>query len=378
MIERLTLLFEPLDVLQFRDYRPFDAGFNFFGQSRFPLPAVFLGCLRTALFRASGAHFGSPDEHFDVKQPWARALLGGRSRAGELRLRGPLLARLGAGSRPEPLFPAPHDLVEVEGAYRVLQPLELNALSADLAPARFHWTGREVEPASRPLAWTPGRAEKPGEGFLLLRPEAARTYAQAGSAPIAFRDEDLVSSRSVILHEDRLGIARDPESLTADEHMLYLRRPFRLAAGTGFAVDAEIPAEHAADARSALQGLDGAVVPLGGKGHRARVRVFEGSLLPEDLDAEGPASPRAKLWLLTPAVLPDAWPSAVVGLVADRAVAVGGYDLARHAPRALRRALPAGAVVHVDGLTRAQAAQAVCPSEDDLRAGYGTALLLSR
>ena len=60
----------------------------------------------------------------------------------------------------------------------------------------------------------------------------------------------------------------------------------------------------------------------------------------------------------------------------DRPVAVGGFDLARRAPKPLRRALPAGTVLTIRGLSPGAALAALGGETwtHDRRAGYGVAL----
>jgi CRISPR-associated protein Cmr3 len=377
---RLTLFFEPLDVLQFRDHRPFDAGYNVLAESTFPMPSVFLGCVRTALFRRAGANFHELD--FGTKlAPWARELLGGAQASGTLSLRGPLLAQW-KDDAVEPLFPAPRDLVKGKDKGKdergMLAPWSPSAPDGDdLAPQRLHWTGQALERIERALPWFADDVEK-GGGDLLLRPEGARRTLNAVSGAVTFAPGETLEKGAVLKVETRVGIARDPDTLTASDRMFYITQPFRLAPGYGFAVDAEAPSREGEDA---LRALHGTVVPLGGKAHRTRVRVVDGPLLPVDLTVEGPDSPaNAKVWLVTPLVLADtltAWPEGVRSWVTDRAVPVGGFNLAQRAPKPLRRALPAGTVLHVAGIAVVEAlARLAGPGwEADRRAGYGAALV---
>lgn len=391
MTERLIVFFEPLDVLHFRDHRPSDAGFQALSQSHFPLPSVFRGCLRTALFRQLGADFSSPDDSFGIQQDWARALLGGRRDPGHLRLRGPLLARFpGTKAQPpalsddetdappvEVFLPQPEDALPLGGGWRrieVLRPWTPRGLRPDLAPARFDWNGSSLRPLDGPLPWTNTEPEKQ-DGAMLFTLGAAYDYLTApADSPIEIREHGVVRLRDLFRIEDRIGLARDPETLTAAEHMLYLRRSFRFAPGIGFAVDVTLPEAARDAARAALQALHGRTAPLGGRGHRARMHILPGALLPAQLDAGAPREGSAKIWLLTPAILPEAWPPGVSVVIADRPVPVGGYDLAARAPRPLRRALPAGAILHIAGLEHRAPDTLLLSTEDDRGAGQVTAL----
>ena len=87
-----TLLFEPLDVLHFREPRPWDAGSHVLARSSCPSPGSFRGALRSALFTRLDADFGSRDAYFGIEAKWARQILGGKTEWGSLAIRGPFLA----------------------------------------------------------------------------------------------------------------------------------------------------------------------------------------------------------------------------------------------------------------------------------------------
>jgi len=397
LTERWTLFFEPLDVLQFRDHKPFDAGFHVLAQSVFPGPSVFLGCLRTALFREAGADFERRDEqHFGLPEGWKREWLGSRSTPGTLSLRGPLLA-IRDGEGPEgvtPLFKPPLDLVPLKKKDRAASPTHCPTCDAELklafqvltpwerqklGPRRFHWRGG-LQPDERALPWTGLDVEKGGAGELLLRPTGAARWRDARSdEEIVFEPGDVVHSSCVYKHEDRVGIARDLQTLTTEERMFYVKRPFRLAQDCGFAVDVEVPG---GEGDRALDALDGQVVPLGGKAHRARIHVSKRSLWTEHLKSATAPGGRLKVCLVTSLVLSEKlteWPAGIRCGVTDRADPVGGYDLAKREPKPLRRVLPAGTVLHLEGLGVDEALAALGGEEWNMnqRAGHGAALVTS-
>jgi CRISPR-associated protein Cmr3 len=342
MSRRWTVFFEPLDVLQFRDHRPFDAGEQFLARSIFPRPSVFLGCIRTALFRGAGADFSVRRDHFGIASEWANKLLGGPDRLGTLSLRGPLLARYSQSGSIEPLFPLPYDLVRTEsGALRTLEMWDSSAV-AGVAPRRFHWDGKGLRPSGGPLSWISAGIVKEKEHCFLSHTGALAYLASNPDIDISFTEAGKVPAEQLYKMEDRVGIQRNADRLTADNQMLYTTRPFRLAESVGFAVDITDPGEE--EAQKAIRCLHGQVVPLGGKAHRARVHVLEKvSLWPKALEWDGQDADRAlKLWFLTPFVVPadraeQAWLDGVEGWASGRADPVGGYDMARRAPKALRR-----------------------------------------
>ncbi|MGK3997469.1 type III-B CRISPR module-associated Cmr3 family protein [Sorangium sp. So ce1024] len=376
MTNRITLFFEPLDVLHFRDHRPFDAGMHHVASTVFPRPTVFRGAVRTALFRALGARFEAEDPFFDVPHAWARDWLGGRDTPGSLALRGPLLAQ-SSGDRVAPLFHPPHDLAwpprgAAAGTAHLLAPRKPGA---DLAPRRFRWNPSAVEQVSSELAWT-GRDIGKDSVDDFFTEAGASVYLAAGAGSVDLSGEPSrplrVAKKEVLQSEVRVGIARDPEQLAASDGMLYMTTPFRLAPDAGFAVDIALPGDASDAARALVRQLDGRRATLGGKGHGARIRILDGPLplLVDPLDAPAARPLRCKLWLQTPLPLKQPLPPGLM-LVAKRSEPVGGFDLQTGAPRELRAALPAGAVVHFTGSLSDLATDA------DLRTGYGTALLVS-
>lgn len=383
MITRLTVFFEPLDVLQFRDHRPFDMGEHAVANTVFPGPATFRGALRTLLFQGLGACFdrrdadADADEHFGIQPAWAREWLGGRSTPGRIAVRGPLLARLSAGETAvEPFFHAPRDLVSDDavdpqtGETRTVHRSVLGRSARDLEHrhglVRIRWDGSEARRTSGPLPWVRADPEKGGTpGYLTLA--GAKAYLAAGPEGLDLRSRGqpalAIPESDLLQREPRVGIARDPGSLTAEDRMFYLTAPFRAAAGVGFAVDVEVPS--GTEAAVHLRALNGVITPLGGKAHRARVHVFDKPLVPPDLAPETAQGP-CRLWLQTAARFPLDLSGALV--LADRPVPVGGFDFARGAPRPLRPALGPGTVIHL--LEGAQWPL----SADDTRDGYGFAL----
>lgn len=396
MTTRITVFFEPLDVLQFRDHRPFDMGAHSVANTVFPRPPTFRGALRSLLFRMFGARFDDREEHFGVKEEWARQWLGGRTQPGTLAMRGPLLARRAVGSANvdpiEPLFCGAQDLaiVATNGSkdpkvrsYRILR---RTPEPATRPPMRLRWSRDRVHQVQGDLPWldtAPGK-EKADKIYLTAagahayfaaadstldllptKEEKTRIAAEPGKPP----PELAIWTEDVLRREDRVGIARSPETLAAEDAMFYITSPFRLKEGYGFAVDVAIPEEGADQAKQALWELNGAVAALGGKGHRARLGVFEQSVLPADgaLASEAKSGP-CKVWLQTPLPLTGPLPDGSL-VVADRPIPIGGFDFAKGAPRALQPALPAGTIIHLpEG-----ASWPLSPTTDVT--GYGFALV---
>jgi|GEM_PF-2110745 len=417
MKDRITLFFEPEDVLLFRDHRPFDMGQHVLARSTFPQPTVFRGAVRTALFRQMGADFYTrKHEFFGLEQVWCQKVLGGRECPGSLTLHGPLLARRVEGTV-EPLFRLPFDLVRcvapekddsnagVNHKWTILSPIDFADIDADDQPKRWHRTPRQTDliQIDDALPWTNEELSKAGRGHLLTL-HGARAYLAGDIEHL-----ETVAEESVYQTEVRVGIGRNADTRTVEEGLFYITLCYRFAPGCGFAVEMDLresctaatgtttdteqrpdqqrPGAYRSELESALQRLEGNLVQLGGKGHFASIGVVDAPLFPELAQQQRPpgGADRTKLWLQTPALIDlneesdqiDLWHGGrLVAKVTDRPVLVGGFDIANRRERELRRALPAGTVLWLEGITPEAATATLIERQNpnDSRVGYGAAL----
>lgn len=383
MTNHVTLFFEPIDVLLFRDTRPLDAGVSIVAHSVFPGPGVFYGCIRAALLRHCGARgtpFETQDGAFvlDPDQDLAQVFLGSPSRLGSMTMRGPLLARWDDSARP--LFPMPRDLVcapkdkrDERSPFRaqILKPVEFGAVED--APRRFRHGVKETKQVDDVLPFSTNKPEKSGPPRTLTE-QGMHRYLDGDLDKDFKYGADFILQKDAFEEERRIGLSRSHDTHAAEEGMLYFTRPYRFTDGYGFAVDIEVDEKT----RPLVKALDGRVVPLGGKGHRARVHVVDDSLIHDELDPLRQTNPLEKLVLLTPLPLPLGSNEHVRAMVTDRATPVGGYDLAKQAPKPLERALPTGTVVYTRGDTH-KAYDSLFGQNDAVtgmnrRMGYGLAL----
>ncbi len=389
--QRWTLFFEPMDVLLFRDTRPLDPGVSIVAHSVWPGPSVFYGCIRAALLRhcgATGTPFQTENNEFRLTNhvDEARRILGGPNRLGTLTLRGPLLAKFGAEKDVAAHFPIPRDIVfsklnEDEIKRRKLDPenernpLRLTTLrllefgETDDAPKRLRHGA--PEPIRESLLFSEKEPEKSPPRRFLTEP-GMRRYLRNELADEFAYGKDFILAGDAYREEPRVGIARSPDTHATQEGMYYVTRPYRFAPGYGFAVDVVVDDEAT---KKLIDALHGQAVPLGGKGHQARVLVSKGDkpLLASDFEVPASGAERVKRVFVTPLPLPLPEKTQVACMVTDRAVQVGGFDLAKRAPKPLKRALPIGTVVWTSG------AASLCSNNDvettmEQRMGYGFAL----
>lgn len=410
-----TLFFEPLDVLVFKDHRPFLAGEQFLGRSSLPMPSVLLGCIRTTLFeqvfaQKPGTGFDRSDEHFGIQDDDLQRLLGGRTKPPGFSLFGPLVGVLDPTcptSQVRPFFPLPLDLkreaqtpsppaavtgAEVptetepptcteaptaESRVVALSPRALPGLRLHLTASGTDTQGR-LAPVERPVLWHPepwqgtrgGKA--PLSGLLSLKGLRCWQHSAWEGAAEPFRPERALRSPStrvraleqhpLIAHdalyqtEERVGIARDPDTRRAEDHMLYTLQTLRFAAGAGLALELQVndPAlERALESLLAPLCAAPPLVKPGGKNHLARLHVRQTALLPSPahgLPEQLPKGQGIKVVFLHPLPLGLEPLKKLEGftfetLITDRGLPLGGFDLAARAPKPLVSALAAGTVL---------------------------------
>jgi CRISPR type III-B/RAMP module-associated protein Cmr3 len=310
----LTLFFEPLDALFFRDHRPFHAARNFEAFSRFPSPTVFWGCLRTALLRAD-------DRGWFAARP-SRKQVDDALGAFALTLRGPTFAsRTQKGVKP--LLPYPMG-GHLPHAVRPRQP-------GLLTPLHFDFRGGGVRQTTDRLPTLPAGKPK-GDSALLVA--HGLNEALAGQPT-----EVEVPSELVYRLEPRFGIARDPQRRSVRDGLFYSLEYWRFAHPFGFAVELETTRPDEVRRR-----LDGRNVTLGGKGGRATVYVHDGGYLPK-----APTGAQAFYWLLAPLPVTATLPAGVISRVTEtKGLPEGGFDLAERSPKPLVAVYPAGTLFFTD------------------------------
>ncbi len=380
-----TLLFEPLGVLLFRDDRPFDAGQHSLAVSRFPLPSVFRGAVRTALFLAADAEFDQPNFKLASLD---QALLGGathRDDAGVKRvtpeafeIRGPLVAHQLDGGRYEYVLPWPRDLVVTAQPgdrpttlrAEVMHPRRPQAHGSTrmrLASRSAGSQSRQFEPIDQTLPWTcePHLPKFHGKPWLTMAGARAYVERSTGADPtvelVQEKDRiDWIEESDFLDKEKRVGIARATQTggdrLVAADSMIYTMLAWRMSPRFRFAVEVDLGGIHEQKQVERLEellvALSGRLVRLGGKSGHARVEVLEPSqCITPDWAQPDPkkASPSSKLWLWTPGLYDPGTTPGLEALLGDT-LQLGGFDMANHRPRPLQGALDRGSVLWFSGL----------------------------
>jgi CRISPR-associated protein Cmr3 len=346
----IGLRLDPLDVLLFRDGRPFDAAARVSGG--LPTPQTLAGALRTALLAREGFRFGEFAKLIRT-HPLREALTnsGAPDWVIDCRFRGPWPALALADGRVEPLLLPPA------------------VVSAAKDPAK-RWLRATPLEAGVPAGWSDldnllpvwrkGEPDTKAGGALLTLTgvkEFLRTPTAVPADTEAFRPSDVYD------FDDRIGIGMDMHTLTSEEGQLYGIR--LLAMKSKVTKREHLANDPYADAPVCLyaevlppEGAPPATdwfadaLPFGGEGHYVRVQ----SIPPCDWQTDA-GGPRSLWYLASPAFLPFSPKSGrplprIPGLTAAASgpgLAVSGWDVARNGPRPTRFAVPAGAVYFVDG-----------------------------
>jgi CRISPR-associated protein Cmr3 len=340
----------PEDVLFFRDGKPASMGEDHYLRSIFPpYPSTLYGLVRTQRMLEEGC------DVLQVSETWWKTLpdqlrgeIGEWNDHGSLSLRGPWLVRETLdGQSHDILLPAPHDLLVLaeptenrDGSRKVTNVVRLlpNAARAGatwshkcaaMSPSVFegdHW-----------VDWHPGSDEKEPEsaqGWFLTMHGVEQWMA--GFVPLP---KDFVDSRTLWTVETRTGLGLQKERRMSMDRMLYTFGFIRLSRGVSIGFELT----------GGKLGPD-CHVRLGGENRLALLK--NGPSLTSELAAlTHTANDDPVFSLIAPGIfdngsMPEAQvPAAVVSDI----VRVGGWDLARHGPKRLSRAVPAGSVYYIDG-----------------------------
>jgi CRISPR-associated protein Cmr3 len=363
-MSRIGLCLEPLDVLFFRDGRPFDAASKV--KSGLPTPQVLAGAVRTALLEKNGCDFGALRRYFlapGEKKSFAEGLPERLRWIAGVKFRGPWLCSLPTGdvkTAADVFLPAPATVhtrkkgERVEGQSNVFLPHVLKepppGWKESLRPLWLSPTDSDPERGRTPVT------TEPAGGFINTR---GLTQFLAGQCP----DENtLLGAGAFYDFDNRTGIGVDGGTLTAGDGEIYgirflaLKQRVRITAthlpederprsDVGFYAEIDLPGELG---KEAFAGID--VLAFGGEGKRVAVSVVPPFPFPEPPKCEG--KQKRLLLLTTPAVTSadghPYLPENCVAAAVNAPVAISGWDIAKGGPKPTRFASPAGSVYFLD------------------------------
>ena len=354
---------EPMDVLMFRDSRPFASGETHRARSLFPpSPLTFQGALRTALLSHKLARHNLALADFT---PFLRArekahnpdldqivqALGDANQFGSFRMIGPFVAYKDPKDLAvkEVFFPIPYDVLGTkDGGVVSLSPLS----ESNNVYAQVIWDegwNKGLEPL-----WWKGMEAKELPNFWLDF-QGLRDYLEGNMGGIR-----AVAGGTIYAREQRVGIKLQPGIRTVETGMLYTAEFIRLQKGYGFVVRVDLEQEDKTDLEP-LKNTD--LIPLGGEARVCRYEQLSLDPLKELPGNTGKVGSEGtfKLYLATPAVFQHGWlpdflekntlkgsidgvELKLVATAVGKPWPVGGWDLAYNRPKELYYAVPPGSV----------------------------------
>ncbi len=357
---------EPRDSSLFRDARPFEGNAGAVSMAA-PWPSTVAGLFRTLQgLDANGKWTGNADE------------------ARKLAVSGPWLVQLNDnGDVVDHFVPAPMDAVffsEKEPPFSKKEKLTRR----QLAPrAEFSASLSDLPAGLTPVAFAntdnPGKA---GSGPAWWRWSAMMEWLETAEHPnkdIEFKQIGLAP----LLDEDRVHVAIDPATGTADDGKLFATSMRRFVVRN----DGGTLTRYALAAMSNCPVQDHVLTPFGGERRLATIRAAGEA--PKAPNVDG--AKRLRVTLVTPAIFIEGWrPNSdhlgqgrLVGAIIGRPQSVSGWDYANGGPKPARRMVQAGAVYWLDFESTELAKKwadehhlkSICDNEQDRLDGFGLILV---
>lgn len=364
-MKTIGLCLQPLDVLFFRDGRPFTGSER--SVSGLPLPQTLAGAIRTALLRLAGCDFGRLKQAIEGGRSFAEAVNESCKDAqhwiGQLAVRGPWLARRGnATDNMELLVPVPATM-HLEKHRQSSRLHRLTPLPMGQLPG---WNPPQDQQGLRALWLKHSSPTEPAAGYLTLT--GLERFLHDGEVTSG----DIVTADELFGLDYRTGIGISPDRLVAEESQIFGRGFLALKKNVFLYTEIEVPADTPADVL--FDQLK--TVTLGGEGrHATLTRLPSPFTWPNQL----PTGKQKPLILLTtPCPFEAGWKPRIldgqlVAAVVPGSLAFSGWDLARGGPKPTRFAVPAGSVYFLESIPN-NWQQSLAENDEDRRQGWGCCL----
>ncbi len=343
------LALEPLDVLFFRDARPFGAAS--IGMSRWPNPSTIAGAIRTSLLQSYAADFSRLGAAIrdGAKLDEAVSAAGAPPWIATVEIKGPWVRR-----REEVLVPLPSTLHRVKGDGSA--PLtRLDPCNDELPgwiPGRF---------GIRPL-WRRGvEATEPVRGWMT--PRGLEMFLNGGVPDTP----DLVPDGSLYTIDHRTGVQIEPDRSSAEDGKLYGAGFLALARDVRLHINVTPP--PAAPTNTFERAF---VLALGGERRHARAVPCD-PWVPPRVSKQGTGD---LVMLLSPGLFADGWrprgfPTPIVAASVPGHLAISGWDLARGGAKPNRFAVPPGSVYFLERGAASAFEDSVAEESEDRLQGFG-------
>lgn len=343
----MKIFIEPLDVLFFRDGRPFTAGEQHLAQSIFPPTSLtFQGAIRANILKQTGI-LTSPHR---LKSFWQGTdeicdIIGSSQDYGKLRIMGPFIAKK-EGDNIVEYFVTPSDIVRTKesGKLHMLRPLKedlfISDITQDFKGIRPLWVRKKEN-----LKRIPGYISKVDLERYLLD---------------AISDIQVVHEDSFLARDSRLGITLQDGIKISKEGLLYIAEFLKLKEKWGFTLDVHLENGEGLEKYLPESGF----FYLGGERRAVfYFKIKEGNWLDlrENIKEKVGKKKRFKLIFLTPAYLDQGWYATWmengekgevkfkwVSACVRNFISIGGWNIAKRYPRPMGRFIPPGSVYYFE------------------------------
>jgi len=350
-MKTVKLLIKPLDVLFFRDGRPFTTR----GESGLPNPQNLTGMIRTYLMSKTGVNY----EKYRNQLSNSTSIIDAMAKLedhqkwlSQVTVRGPWLYK------DTPLVPIPANFLKNKDNNEY-----------DLIAPKNNLPGWEYKDGMLPLLGKDGRWETV-PGFLNF--EGLKTYLE-GKTPT---EANIIKSEELFVEEERTGLAINPDSNTNQESMLYAVKFLRLKSDVCFCAEIDLPQEQKIEDIFPEE----LCLPWGGENRRVQIDTIGSWHWPSHKSTND----QYLTLLISPAIFMErngfCWrpndlsASQLKSAAVSEPLAVSGWDLARKCPKPTRYAVTAGSVYFWEGKSPSTALN-LSDFQDDQVAGWGVSLV---
>lgn len=322
----MRIFIEPLDVMLFRDGKPFSAEEDVIATSAFPpFPSTFYGAVRTEILSQQNFPF-QPLSKIKNKQGYQSQI---DSLTEDLSIIGPFIA----DEYHSEYFPIPKDVMIIKGKdkYVQLKPSALTHFTSDLST--------DVSPL-----WIKTNYDEhieDGKGFI--SGSQLKIYLEGRES-----NWSILKLEEIFQKEERVGIKRSGSTKTSEEGFFYIVEYIRLKNGVGLTLDIE------SNVNLPEQGF----LRLGGESRAASYKKISDRNWSEDeIKKAVKKNDLFKLYLLTPAIFNKGWVAEwmrkgerdslkfkFVSACVGKPVHIGGFDIVGDRPKPMKKAVPAGSV----------------------------------